>query len=296
MFAPRIPPRAHELAGCKTRLGAMKKARAMLDSLMGPSRDQSLTERSGEEFREANVCKHYLVGYCPDTVLGKKLAACRAEFDRPSIVNPGCTKLHSVALRTEYQQHKDFAKFQREYEESLLKYLESIVREADGKAMYEKRKRDDMDITWEFHEKLCDLCGMKYKLEKKDGMLGSGLGQDCYKDDLHEETELHGLFLKMRSRCNEMKEKDRFRREQDKEAPGQDDGERKAGGRRSRSRGKDDGERKAGCRRSRSRGKESVDSDRKRKDKKAKEKESSRRRSKSRHKDSTRRSGSRKKK
>lgn len=215
----------------------MNKAKALLDSLMGTCRDKALNERSGEEFRHDNVCKHYLVGYCPDSILGKKLAACRQEFDRPSIVSPGCTKLHSVAMRTEFQQHKEFEKFQREYEGSLLNYLENIVREADSKAAYEKKKHDDMGLKLEFHERLCSGCGMKYKLDRKDGMLGAGEGPELYKEDNHAESELHQLFVKLRGRCEEMKKAARTRPEHGKEL----DVDRKARGHRatSRSRGRE---------------------------------------------------------
>merc|ERR1719453_44158 len=102
-----------------------------------------------------------------------------------------CQKLHSVGLRAEFQQHPQHDKYQREYEESLYKFLDAAAKEAESKASYEKDKRKKMDILWAPNERLCDLCGYKYKLEKKDDLQFEGFGDHGYKKDDHEEGELH---------------------------------------------------------------------------------------------------------
>lgn len=161
----------------------MKKAQALLDSLMGPSRDVSRKDKSNDEFKEINCCKHYLLGCCPNAMLGKKLEAIKQNpadffispgvmFDKPGILNPdGCTKLHSVGLRDQFKNHPDHEKFRRDFEADLQKFLEAIVKDAEGKIGHERRKRDELRRDWELHERLCDTCGMKYKLRKKDGLI-----------------------------------------------------------------------------------------------------------------------------
>jgi len=46
----------------------MDDARKLLDSLMGQTRNVDLKEakkKKGQNFKEENVCKFYLVGFCP---------------------------------------------------------------------------------------------------------------------------------------------------------------------------------------------------------------------------------------
>merc|ERR1711862_912348 len=96
----------------------MNKAKALLDSLMGPSRDVAKKDKKNDEFLEKKVCKQYLIGCCPHAVLGPKLEAIRQNpadfcvcegviFDRPSCLNPdGCSKLHSQGLKEQFKQHQ----------------------------------------------------------------------------------------------------------------------------------------------------------------------------------------------
>lgn len=188
----------------------MNKAKAMLDALMGPSRDIAQKDKPTDEFKDKNVCKHFLVGCCPMGVLGKKLEAIRQSpaafcispgvtFDKPSVIpKEGCTKLHSQGLRTQLAEHPDHAKYQRQYEEDLHSYLRTVIIEADGKAGHEKRKREALGDTPEC-EKLCDVCGLRYKLQRKE------YGIEV--QDHHPDTDIHKAYMKLRAKLDTLNEK-----------------------------------------------------------------------------------------
>eukprot|EP00425_Heterocapsa_triquetra_P032261 CAMPEP_0195119334 /NCGR_PEP_ID=MMETSP0448-20130528/119192_1 /TAXON_ID=66468 /ORGANISM="Heterocapsa triquestra, Strain CCMP 448" /LENGTH=328 /DNA_ID=CAMNT_0040156657 /DNA_START=18 /DNA_END=1000 /DNA_ORIENTATION=+ len=95
---------------------------------MGQSRDASLAEakkNKGKNFTQDTVCKHYLLGFCPQYELaGSKLVSKR---------NLGeCNKVHSDAMKEEYENSPDKEKFRVEYEKSLMPFLEAQIREADA--------------------------------------------------------------------------------------------------------------------------------------------------------------------
>jgi len=116
------------------RLPAMDEMRKMLDSLMGQSRDASLDEakkNKGKNFTAPNVCKFHLLGFCPQNELGNSKLTTKRNLGE-------CTKVHSDAMKKEYEEHPEKAKFQDEYEKQLLPFLESQVREADAWVSREK--------------------------------------------------------------------------------------------------------------------------------------------------------------
>mmetsp|Transcript_40595 Transcript_40595/g.116232 ORF Transcript_40595/g.116232 Transcript_40595/m.116232 type:complete len:361 (-) Transcript_40595:8-1090(-) len=112
----------------------MDEMRKMLDSLMGQSRDASLDEakkNKGKNFTAPNVCKFHLLGFCPQNELGNSKLTTKRNLGE-------CTKVHSDAMKQEYEEHPEKAKFQDEYEKQLLPFLESQVREADAWVSREK--------------------------------------------------------------------------------------------------------------------------------------------------------------
>lgn len=112
----------------------MDEMRKMLDSLMGQSRDASLDEakkNKGKNFTAPNVCKFHLLGFCPQNELGNSKLTTKRNLGE-------CTKVHSDAMKREYEEHPEKAKFQAEYERQLLPFLESQVREADAWVSREK--------------------------------------------------------------------------------------------------------------------------------------------------------------
>eukprot|EP00927_Polykrikos_kofoidii_P042024 TRINITY_DN3589_c0_g1_i4.p1 TRINITY_DN3589_c0_g1~~TRINITY_DN3589_c0_g1_i4.p1 ORF type:complete len:314 (-),score=69.95 TRINITY_DN3589_c0_g1_i4:45-986(-) len=104
----------------------MDDARALLDSLMGPSRDKSAQEQQrGDGWKEKNVCKRYLVGFCPNNAQDNWFHNTRRDIGV-------CTKVHSDRLRTDFEAHEDYARYKLEYERDFLQFLEGLVREADA--------------------------------------------------------------------------------------------------------------------------------------------------------------------
>lgn len=109
----------------------MNKARAMLDALMGPQRDEKQDKgKSKEKFKEKEVCKCYLIGLCPFDAgyLGGK---------RNFTV---CSKIHSEMMREQFKAHGDFRKLNAIYEEEALHDFQYAVRECDGRVASEKKR------------------------------------------------------------------------------------------------------------------------------------------------------------
>lgn len=152
----------------------------MLDALMGPGRDVQEKDRTNDDFTKDDCCKHYLVGFCPNGMLGKKLDAikkdpslcgfCPGSFYKTTIISlDGCPLLHNKGLRTQMDQHPEAAKYKKRYEQDLQRFIGRIIKEADSKSSDEKRKRElgkeeENEHGW---VKTCDECGMTYKLAKR---------------------------------------------------------------------------------------------------------------------------------
>lgn len=111
----------------------MDEARKLLDSLMGSHRNIALDDakrRQGTNFTDANVCKHFLVGFCPQ----------HEELFHSTKRDLGaCKKVHSDALKEEFEAHNEKEKYRLKYERQLREYLEDVVRGADEWVAREKR-------------------------------------------------------------------------------------------------------------------------------------------------------------
>lgn len=103
----------------------MDDARALLDSLMGPSRDKKASEQVKDEWKEKNVCKRFLVGFCPNSSQDNWFHNTRRDIGT-------CNKVHSDALKTDFEKADDHTKYRAEYERDYLNFLEGLVREADA--------------------------------------------------------------------------------------------------------------------------------------------------------------------
>lgn len=111
----------------------MMDAKALLDSLMGPSRDKDLKDQRSDGWKEENVCKRFLIGFCPNNQHDCWFNARRRDLGL-------CTKVHSEALRKQFQGHPDREKHLPAYEKEFLTYLESVIYEADASIAREKKK------------------------------------------------------------------------------------------------------------------------------------------------------------
>lgn len=107
--------------GWQKQSSAADDARALLDSLMGPSRDVQTEETDvAEGFLDRKVCKRYLVGLCPNDWF----KSTKREMET-------CGKIHSDLLAEEMRRHPNAEKYTAEYEEQLLNYLENIAQDTD---------------------------------------------------------------------------------------------------------------------------------------------------------------------
>jgi len=113
--------------------GNMDEAKKLLDSLMGTHRNVDRREakaRKGNNFKEVNICKFYLVGFCPKHE--DLFHSTKRDIGR-------CPKVHSEAMKLEFEEHPDKDKFMGEYERQLKNYLEELTRGADDNVARETR-------------------------------------------------------------------------------------------------------------------------------------------------------------
>jgi len=111
----------------------MDEARKLLDSLMGSHRNVDRKEartRKGNYFKEDNICKFYLIGFCPQHE--DLFHSTKRDIGR-------CPKVHSEAMKSEFEEHPDKEKFLGEYERQLKNYLEELARGADERVARERR-------------------------------------------------------------------------------------------------------------------------------------------------------------
>lgn len=107
--------------GWQKQSSAADDARALLDSLMGPSRDVATDESEvAEGFLDRKVCKRYLVGLCPNDWF----KSTKREMET-------CGKIHSDLLAEEMRRHPKAEKYIAQYEEELMNYLDNIAQDTD---------------------------------------------------------------------------------------------------------------------------------------------------------------------
>lgn len=120
----------------------------MMDSLMGQFRDVPLKEakkRKGQNFKENNVCKAYLLGFClQHEELFKNMK-------KASLQVGVCDKIHSDALKDEFEAHPEKAEYERSYIRETLRYLESLTRKVDEfvlqKAEEQKKTAEEKELS-----------------------------------------------------------------------------------------------------------------------------------------------------
>merc|ERR1711957_852309 len=111
-------------------------AKSLLDSLMGTSRDKPKKEKRDDDWKEKNVCKYFLVGFCPTDENDNWF------HNTKSGVVEICRKTHSEALKKDFDKHPEHSKYQREYEMEFLKYLKGLIASADARVTREKANCD----------------------------------------------------------------------------------------------------------------------------------------------------------
>ncbi|RCN26098.1 hypothetical protein ANCCAN_28182, partial [Ancylostoma caninum] len=94
-------------------MSARNAMAAMLDELMGPKRNVELGKDTKVTFDDPDICKYYIVGFCPHDMFVNTKADLGA-----------CPRVHDDNLRLEYPKSDKFEKlgFEREF----LKFLSRL--------------------------------------------------------------------------------------------------------------------------------------------------------------------------
>jgi len=111
----------------------MDAQRALLDSLMGAQRNNDMDERERKSWKDSDVCKHFLVGFCPyELFLGSK-----------SDIGV-CGKLHEEHLRQTYVA-KARSRNKIKYERRFLDFLSDLIRTLDNKIRRSNERLNEKD-------------------------------------------------------------------------------------------------------------------------------------------------------
>lgn len=98
----------------------MQDAKALLDSLMGTSRNADLGEQRQRSFKDDDVCKFYLLGCCPNLLLEGSKAA------------PGvCSKVHLDDLLGQFNKSEEKDHYRKTWLPDLRRELVRHVADAD---------------------------------------------------------------------------------------------------------------------------------------------------------------------
>merc|ERR1712088_257092 len=111
----------------KTKMSASEQMRAMLDQLMGTSRNGPDTNPHGVKYTDHKVCKSFLYGCCPHEIL----ASTRMDLGE-------CPKIHDLALRADYQQ----AASARDcfYDVEATEHLRAFIEDCDRRTELAKKR------------------------------------------------------------------------------------------------------------------------------------------------------------
>lgn len=110
----------------------MNKARAMLDALMGPGRDEK-KDANAKDWTDRSVCRSFLVGFCP---LDK------ANLGGKRKMEP-CAKIHSEVIKAKFEASddaKEDCKFRVRCEEIMLNDIEYVIGECEKWVRSEKER------------------------------------------------------------------------------------------------------------------------------------------------------------
>eukprot|EP00929_Paragymnodinium_shiwhaense_P099968 TRINITY_DN6190_c0_g1_i3.p1 TRINITY_DN6190_c0_g1~~TRINITY_DN6190_c0_g1_i3.p1 ORF type:complete len:385 (-),score=155.17 TRINITY_DN6190_c0_g1_i3:148-1302(-) len=162
----------------------MNKAKAMLDALMGPSRDVSAKEKSQEDWKDRTVCKKFLIGFCP---YDKSCLGGRRSIDP-------CPKIHNEHLRKAFEEHGDGkpeSQFRLQCEEIAMRDLQEVLTERDS---FARKQLDQLKAETKIR-RLPDEVNARISQMKREATLmkdRAGQLEDCdarQKDQLLADSE-----------------------------------------------------------------------------------------------------------
>ncbi|KJP86921.1 hypothetical protein AK88_03430 [Plasmodium fragile] len=106
----------------------MEEMRSLLDSLMGKDRNET-DARKKHSFKDDNVCKYYLIDFCPHDLFHNT----KSDIGR-------CKNIHSEVLKEQLANHEDYKYYRAKYEQKFMRTLENIIDLADHKIERTKEK------------------------------------------------------------------------------------------------------------------------------------------------------------
>jgi hypothetical protein len=95
-------------------------ARKLLDELMGPDRNSE--RKIAKNFYDPDVCKDYLVAFCPHELFLNT----KADLGT-------CSYAHDEKMKQQYQESDERERYRLQYEDRFFEHLERRVRELDRK-------------------------------------------------------------------------------------------------------------------------------------------------------------------
>lgn len=160
---------------------AYDAVRAQLDKLLGPDRNGPLTDSASHgapHYTDASVCKHYLLGFCPNDLYIKH----RSE--------PGsCREVHSDAAKAEFEKDLSAGRAAREkatWVRALLRECRSIVADEDRKIRGHARRLQD---TYCARGDLSGLMIRNFDTLKKLGMVSENAKIRVWNEDDDDSAE-----------------------------------------------------------------------------------------------------------
>merc|ERR1712241_1461967 len=140
-------------------MSASEQMRAMLDQLMGTSRNGPDSSAHGVKFTDHKVCKSFLFGCCPHEIL----ASTRMDLGE-------CPKIHELALRADYQQAsktKDYF-----YDVEATEHLNAFIQDCDRRTDLAKKRLAETQ-----EELSAEVSSKAEKVHELAEMIGKKLAQ-----------------------------------------------------------------------------------------------------------------------
>lgn len=106
---------------------ALASAKALLDELMGRNRDLAPTEKKGSNWEDPEVCKHFLVKFCPNELF----------INTKADLGP-CSKIHDENMKKEYEQSNHYMK--SHYEDEFLRFCQGMLTDVEKRIRRAKQR------------------------------------------------------------------------------------------------------------------------------------------------------------
>ncbi|CRG94722.1 U1 snRNA associated protein, putative [Plasmodium gallinaceum] len=114
----------------------MEEMRSLLDSLMGKDRNEMDSQKKKYSFKDDNVCKYYLIDFCPHDLFPNT----KSDIGR-------CKNIHSEVLKEQLENDENYKYYLAKYQQKFMKTLEKIIEVADIKIEKSKEKLKQLSVN-----------------------------------------------------------------------------------------------------------------------------------------------------